>query len=205
MATARALTSLPTGWRAVHDLRRSGARLAGVDRVLVGPTGVYVVSLAPAWDDLAVATAADAAITVLELLPGLDPDLVVPVLCVGHDDQPPLVVHDVLVCAVSSLFDELIPREPVLRQTEVRALAERLRFAMPTATTWVPRESRAPRVPRASRAKVRHVPWEPYSEASPAVRSALIGIAICLTICPLIWYVVWPLVARLDLWLMTLR
>ncbi len=40
--------------------------------------------------------------------------------------------------------------------------------------------------------KVKHLPWTPGEQASPAVRSALIAIAICLVLCPVIGFVVWP-------------
>jgi hypothetical protein len=183
--------ALPAGWRVLHDVRRLGGRLTNVDRVLVGPTGVFVVvrDLRPHVD--VIAATAEAAVDVAGRVPGLDPRHVVPVLCVDRDVPATGRFHDVLVCRKADLVDLVTRREKVLEPVRVDSVVGRLRHAAPVPIAY------ATSVRRAPRPKVQHQPWTPGAQASPAVRAALIAIAVVLVLCPLIALLVDPVADRL--------
>lgn len=150
-ATAEALAGLPTDqWRVLHDLRWPGRRYANIDHVVVGPGGIFVID-SKHWSgrvevrgdvlmqngrrrEKAVASAADSAIAVAELLPGLNPELVTPVLCFVRDEPFVGWARDVIVCSTSNVVAMLESRKPVFVQPEVQRQFLRLQGAMSSAT-----------------------------------------------------------------------
>ncbi len=118
--TAHALAGLdPSKWRVLHDLRWPGRRHANIDHLVVGPGGIFVID-SKHWSgrvtvrdqvlmqngrkrEKAIAGAADAAIDIAELLPGLNPNLVQPVLCFVRDEEVVGWARDVIVCSTTNI------------------------------------------------------------------------------------------------------
>src|ERR1700709_1784707 len=86
LVSRRALRSMPTGWRALHEVRSTRRHLTALEHVVVGPAGVCVVVVRALSESLgaALTRVADAAIALAELIP-MDTHDVVPVLCVQTD------------------------------------------------------------------------------------------------------------------------
>lgn len=135
-ATADALKALPPGWRVMHDVKWPGRRFANIDHVVIGPSGIYVVD-SKLWTgtltvingvlrqngykrETAVAGVADSGIAVAELVPGLDPYLVKPVLCFVRDQELTGTVRDVLICSTANIVTMLTTRASVLDDTALR-------------------------------------------------------------------------------------
>lgn len=156
--TARVLGSLPADqWLVFHDVPSPGHRSDSLDHVLVGPSGVFVVD-SESWsgeievadgvlrqdgrkrDRYAVAVA-DAAHAVGELVPGLEPTSVKPVLCFARDEPVYGWSHDVMVCSTANVttFLESAPR--VLGDTERREIAAVVSTSLftPTVSSGTPR------------------------------------------------------------------
>ena len=152
--TARALAALPLGeWFVMHDVRWPGRRFANIDHVVVGPAGVFVID-SKHWSgsitvgqnvlrqngrsrERSVAAAADAALAVAELLAGVHPDLVRPVLCFVREQSVSGWAREVAICSPTNLTEMLQTRAPVLRPDEVRSIVGRLMAVMPSATSPV--------------------------------------------------------------------
>ena len=108
--------------------------------------------------------------------------------------------HGVLVCSTRDLGGVLMQQEETLGQSYVDDVFDRLERALPSAMFSAGVGSTRADTSRVSlaatekqkAAKVKHLPWTPGEQASPAVRAALISVAICLVLCPLIGLVVWP-------------
>ena len=149
--SARALAALPElDWRVFHDVHWPGRRYANVDHVVVGPGGLFVID-SKAWTgDLTVAdgvlrqngyrrerhvlAATDAAMAVAELLPGLDPRTVKPVLCFDRDEPVFGWSHEVMVCSTANVATLLTSRPAVLDGATLRATAESLAQSLKAAT-----------------------------------------------------------------------
>jgi hypothetical protein len=150
-STARALAALPgLDWRVFHDVHWPGRRYANIDHVVVGPGGLFVID-SKAWaGDIAVAdgvlrqnghrrgrhvrAATDAAMAVAELLPGLDPSAVKPVLCFDRDDPIFGWSHEVLVCSTANVATLLTSHPAVLDGPTCLATAESLAQSLKAAT-----------------------------------------------------------------------
>jgi hypothetical protein len=128
-ATAAVLATLPPGWTAIHDARWPSRRLANIDHVLVGPSGIFVID-SKNWSgrisiegghlrqngrsrEKAVAGCADAALAVAELA-GPHADKVFPVLCFLTDEPLSGWCRDVMVCSTATLSQMLLTRPSVL-------------------------------------------------------------------------------------------
>ncbi|WP_027860128.1 nuclease-related domain-containing protein [Marmoricola sp. URHB0036] len=203
-ASAGALTALPAGrWRVLHRVHGPDYRRVNVDHVVVGPAGVFVIASErtglggdTAARGAALAGVADAAIALAEMVPGMDPHLFVPVLCTSDHELSPSRAHGVLVCSTDDLGGVLMQQEETLGQFYVDDVFDRLGRALPSAMFSAGRGSTGVRGSQVrmqtNKTKVRHLPWTPGEQASPAVRAALIAVAVCLVLCPLIGYFVWP-------------
>lgn len=168
-ATARALTALPKDWVVLHDVRWPGRRFANIDHVIVGPAGVFVVD-SKLWAgtltvinevlrqngfkrETAVAAVADSAIAVSELVPGLDPYLVKPVLCFVRDQEVTGSVRDVLVCSTTNIVATLTGRASLLDEAGRRRVLAALEQSLQSASkplelpNWPPPVPRSPRAP----------------------------------------------------------
>ena len=149
--SAHALAALPElDWRVFHDVHWPGRRYANVDHVVVGPGGVFVID-SKAWSgDVTVAdgvlrqngyrrerhvlAATDAAMAVAELMPGLDPRTVKPVLCFDRDEPVFGWSHEVMVCSTANVATLLTSRPAVLDGATRRATAESLAKSLKAAT-----------------------------------------------------------------------
>ena len=130
-ATAQALAALPAEeWTVFHDLCWPGRKLANVDHVVVGPSGVFVID-SKNWTgtvevkdevlrqngyqrESSVASAAEAAIAVSLVTPDLPSTLAVPVLCFVRDEPITGWARDVMVCSTANVVDMLLSRPPVM-------------------------------------------------------------------------------------------
>ena len=126
-STADALAALPElDWRVFHDVHWPGRRYANIDHVAVGPGGVFVID-SKAWAgdidggrgalrhnghrrERHVLAAVDAAAAVGELLPGLDPATVKPVLCFDRDKPVFGWSREVMVCSTVNVATLLTSR-----------------------------------------------------------------------------------------------
>jgi hypothetical protein len=173
-ATAQALKALPRDWVVMHDVRWPGRRFANIDHVVIGPGGVFVID-SKLWagsltivDDVlrvngykretAVYGVADSAIAVSELIPGIDPYLVKPVLCFVRDQHVTGWLRDVMVCSTANVVGMLTSRSAVLSSERIRELAalfsaqlspatRRGTSAASTPPSRVPRTGARPRGP----------------------------------------------------------
>jgi hypothetical protein len=129
--TARALALLPArGWFVLHDVRWPGKRFANIDHVVVGPGGVFVID-SKAWSgrvevrggvlrqngykrESAVSEAAKAAIAVAGQVPGIDPSLAKPVLCIVGVHHVEGWARSVMLCTPQNLVAMLLSRPAVM-------------------------------------------------------------------------------------------
>jgi len=169
--SARALADLPElDWRVFHDVHWPGRRYANIDHVVVGPGGVFVID-SKAWSgDIKVAAgvlrqnghrrerqvlaAIDAAMAVAELVPGLDPRAVKPVLCFDREEPVFGWSHEVMVCSTANVATLLTSRPTVLDGATLRATAESLAQSLRAATDPIapvpPKRQLPPKERRAS-------------------------------------------------------
>ena len=125
-ATAAALTGLPTGWSTIHDVHWPNRRLANIDHVVIGPGGVFVID-SKNWSgkltaaagilrqngrsrEKYVASGADAALAIAELVAPYLADYVVPVLCFVGQTEVEGWCRDVMVCSTDNLTRMLLTR-----------------------------------------------------------------------------------------------
>jgi Nuclease-related domain len=157
-----ALSSLGSGWERIDDIKWPGYEFANVDHVLVGPAGVFVIDLQPGKGvfDLDDATAmrrdarspkpavediVSAAHAVGSLL-GMVHRRPMPVLCLVDETEIETTVGDALICSVDRLPPRLNAMAPILDETQVSDLTEKLRkdlvrvtgrlAAVPGQRTW---------------------------------------------------------------------
>ncbi|MCW2754796.1 MAG: hypothetical protein JWQ32_2207 [Marmoricola sp.] len=132
--TAAALAQLGPGWTHWHDLKWPGRRFANIDHLAIGPGGIFVID-SKNWSgaitvkdnvlrqngyrrETAVASCADSALAVGELLPRYL-DRTKPVLCFVREDQLEGWVRDVMLCSTTNLVPMLTSRDPVLGTDEI--------------------------------------------------------------------------------------
>lgn len=179
--TAKALTVLPPDrWTVLHDVRWPGRQLANIDHVVVGPSGVFVID-SKNWSgrvdvrdgvlrqngsrrEKAVAAVGDSALAVAAAVPGLDPRLVHPVLCLVTPEPFLVYSHEVLVCSTTTLVQELLRRPAVLDVPSARRLFGQLYRTMPSAT--------APRVNPRQQRQLRQVGPPSQLPVSPRLQKA---------------------------------
>jgi len=171
--TARSLAALPElDWRVFHDVHWPGRRYANIDHVVVGPGGVFVVD-SKAWSggievaegvlrqnghrrERHVLAAMDAAAAVAELVPGLDPSMVKPVLCFDREQPVFGWSHEVLVCSTVNVATLLSSRPRILEPGTLHATAETLAQSLRAATDPIvpipPKRQVPPKGRRAARA-----------------------------------------------------
>lgn len=159
-ATAQVLKALPRDWVVMHDVRWPGRRFANIDHVVIGPAGVFVID-SKLWTgtitvindvlrqngykrETAVAGVADSAIAVSELVPGLDPYLVKPVLCFVRDQELTGTVRDVLVCSTATLVATLTSRASLLDEAGRRNTYAWLARSLQSASARVRRPNWPP-------------------------------------------------------------
>ena len=173
-STTDALAALPElDWRVFHDVHWPGRRYANIDHVAVGPGGVFVID-SKAWAgdidvtagalrhnghrrERHVLAAVDAAAAVGELLPGLDPATVKPVLCFDRDKPVFGWSREVMVCSTVNVATLLTSRPTVLDHATLRLTAETLAQSLRAATDPIapipPKQQVAPKDRRAHAAK----------------------------------------------------
>lgn len=147
--TARALAALPPGWTVLHDLRWPGRRLANVDHVAIGPSGIFVID-SKNWTgrittsggtlrqngynrEKTVAGAADAALAVAEQAGGYAPFVHGVITFTGRDDVSAWC-RDVAVCCTANLVPMLQGWPARLTPEHVADASLRLDLAMRSAT-----------------------------------------------------------------------
>jgi hypothetical protein len=162
LATTRALEALPGGtWRVMHEVRCPGRRVQNIDHIVVGRAGVFVIDSRD-WSgqlevrsqvlthegssrEATVARVADSALAVAEVVPALEPHLVVPVLCFDRDEPMSGWAQEVLVCTTSNLVELLTTQKRVLAPADVDQMFDRLTWALPLATYRIGAPSGPPR------------------------------------------------------------
>lgn len=148
LATTRAVDALPAGaWRALHDVRFPARRLATVDHLVVGRAGVFVVDSRD-WTgaidvdsnvltqdgssrDATVDRVADSGKALTQLVPELDPQYVVPVLCFDRDEPITGWAGEVLVCTAGNLVDVFTSQRRVWDAARAKRVFDGLTWALP--------------------------------------------------------------------------
>jgi hypothetical protein len=191
-ATAEALADLPAGeWTVIHDVAWPGRKLANIDHVVVGPSGVFVIDTKN-WsgeitvdDDVlrqngrarvsTVRGAEAAAEAVAALLPTVRRDHVHAVLCFTDSEAPSVPVGHVLVSSTSILVRLLSAGATVMSGEQVRAVAEALRSRLPAATEPRPRAQLTAATPRSKpRSRKRRLPKALVSATAGTVFVAVV-------------------------------
>ena len=150
-ATSRALDGLPAGeWRAMYDVRCPARRVANLDHIVVGRAGVFVVDSRD-WSGhlevhshvltqdgsnrgATVSRVADSALAVAEVMTGLEPELVTPVLCFDREERVSGWVRGVLVCTTGNLVDRLTKQPKVWEPAQVDQMFAQLTWGLPGIT-----------------------------------------------------------------------
>lgn len=195
-ATAQALKALPRDWVVMHDVRWPGRRFANIDHVVIGPPGVFVID-SKLWSgtvtvindvlrqngykrETAVAGVADSAIAVAELVPGLDPYLVKPVLCFVRDQEVTGTVRDVLVCSTANLVAALTARASLLDATGRHNVHAWLSRSLQSASAPPPVRNWPPpaRKPPARKSPVRRLPREARVRPGPAALKSCMALLV---------------------------
>lgn len=155
--TAAALTDLPPEWTVLHDVRWPGRRFANIDHIVIGPAGIFIVD-SKNWSgrvlvadstlrqngrsrETTVATCADSALAVSELVPSLA-GVVVPVLCFVRDEPVSGWARDVMVCSTSNLLQMLLTRPERLLPDQVRTAAWQVDAQLREAARRAPARNR---------------------------------------------------------------
>jgi hypothetical protein len=201
------------------DVRCPARRVANLDHIVVGRAGIFVIDSrdwsgqleatpeallqAGSRRDAPVAGVADAALALAEVLPGLDPQRVVPVLCFDRDEPVSGWVHDVLVCTTDNVVDLLTTQRRVWDAEEADQWFERLKWTLPESTYDVcetngqplnghRRAGKAKTRPARRKSSARRRPPTRTERMTPWVRAALIAVICCLVMLPSIRYGTWP-------------
>ncbi len=151
-ATAAALDALKAhGWTTFHDVRWPGRQRANIDHVAVGPGGVFVID-SKNWSgdvrvvgnvlyqgsrhrEREVAAAADAALSVTQLLQGFS---ATPVLCFVRPEPIDGWVRDVMVCSTANLAARLAGQPPVLGPESIRRVITILQWQLSSSAHPTP-------------------------------------------------------------------
>ena len=139
---AEVLAALPSDWTVLEDVGRRGSRCAGIDHVVVGPSGLFVIDVQDWSGHVTVVDnvvrldrearqndtdrCADAALAVAEVVEAVDgyAEWLLPVLCLARDEPLLDWAVEVRVCTTSTLAEALTSLPPVLSpQLVAEALA----------------------------------------------------------------------------------
>jgi Nuclease-related domain len=159
-----ALASLGAGWQRIDDIQWPGYEFANVDHVLVGPAGLFVIDvqhgtkLYDLGEDAAmrrharlpkreVEDVVSAAHAVGSLL-GMVHRRPMAVLCLVDERRVEATIGEALVCSPDTMIPRLNAMAPILDETQVREISERLAkdlvlvtgrlAAVPSQRTWKP-------------------------------------------------------------------
>jgi hypothetical protein len=155
MTTDRILGALSgQGWRVFHDARWPGREHANIDHVLVGPSGIFVIDTLDWIGSVEVRSgalrkdgkrrsrnviaSAAAAIAVGEVLPGLSPKTIHPVICLTRDEPVFGWCGDVMVCSTENIVTFLTSRPRVLDETQMTDIAQALSVSLQSAAARMP-------------------------------------------------------------------
>ncbi len=155
-ATGIVLDSLRSeGWTVLNDVRWPGRTFANIDHIAVGPGGIVVIDTKN-WSgrvdvrdetlrqnghrrEREVASAGEAAIAVVALLPADLQSVVRPVICLARDEWVDATARGVLITSTASLANYLRGLGQVLTATEVgRAVQALERSLIPRASAVAP-------------------------------------------------------------------
>ena len=187
LATTRALDALPAdAWRAMYSVRCPGRRVVNIDHIVMGRAGMFVIDSRD-WSgqlevrsqvlmqdgssrEATIALLTDSAKAMAEVVPDLDPQHVVPVLCFDRDEPLSGWAGEVLVCTTGNLLDLLVAQKRVWQPAEVDLMFERLMWTLPPDTYRIGTPSGQPRhghrlegrartrLPRFRRTSAKHAP-----------------------------------------------
>ena len=220
LATTRALDALPSGaWHEMCDVRCPARRVANLDHIVVGRSGIFVIDSRDWTGKLEVTPealtedgsarqgtitrAADSALALTEVMPGLDLKHVTPVLCFDRDEEISGRVGDVLVCTTANVVEVLTAQRRVWGAEEADQWFDRLKWTLPPGTFHLRevsgqplsghrRDGRARTGLAPRRSSARHAPSVPGSRMTPWVRAALVAIICWLVMIPSVAYGAWP-------------
>ncbi|WP_051275981.1 NERD domain-containing protein [Marmoricola sp. URHB0036] len=154
-STVRVLGALSAdGWRIFHDVRWPGRAQASIDHIVVGPGGVFVVD-SQAWSGEIqvksgslrqdgkrrarhVIASAAAAMAVGELLPGLSPEKIRPVICVARQEPIYGWCGDTMICSTENITTFLTSSPRVLDEAEMTDIAQALSLSLQAAGARLP-------------------------------------------------------------------
>ena len=163
-AIVDALDTLGSGWERIDDIKWPGYEFANIDHVLVGPAGVFVIDMQRGKGvfDLDHATAmrrdsrspkpavedvVSAAHAVGSLL-GMVHRRPMAVLCLVDETDIETTVGDALICSLDKMPSRLNAMAPILDETQVADMTEKLRkdlvlvtgrlASVPTQRIWTP-------------------------------------------------------------------
>jgi len=154
-STARVLGALSAeGWRVFHDVRWPGRSQANIDHVIVGPSGVFVIDTKTWTGSIEVRSGAlrqdgrrrsrhviassAAAMAIGELLPGLHPKAIRPVICFARDEPIFGWSGDVMVCSTENIVTFLTSSPRVLDEGQMTEIAETLAVSLDCASAPLP-------------------------------------------------------------------
>lgn len=148
-ATTAALAALPAGWTVLHDVAWPGRRRARIDQVVIGPSGIYVVTTRH-WSGrvavehgtlvhngrnrlAALRGAVAAAAAVAAVWPDQPPAPVHAILCLTGSDRPSASFGCVSVCPADALAEALTSRPATASAAHVRIVVSDLRWLLSSA------------------------------------------------------------------------
>ena len=156
--TAAALEHLPHGeWDVFHGVHWSGGRYAGIDHIVVGPPGVFVIS-SKTWSgqiavrngvvrqsgrrrDAAAIAVVEAAYAVAQLVPDISPTHVHGVLCFAGEHHVTAWSHSPMLCSTRNVVTMLASRPPVMMPAVREDVVRRLRDQVAKPTPVPPRSA----------------------------------------------------------------
>ena len=134
-----------SGWTVLNDVPWPGRPLANIDHVVIGPSGIFVVDtvrwpgkITMTADELrqdgrlridAVHGVATAAQAVTFVVPGLDPEVVQPVVCLVRDEWINGRIGDVTIATTQNLVPLVKTRRRLLDVDAVDTVAHELQAA----------------------------------------------------------------------------
>jgi len=148
-ATAATLAALPHGWTVLHDVAWPDRRRARIDQVVVGPSGIYVVTTRD-WSGrvavehgalrhngrnrlAALRGAVAAAAAVASVWPDQPPAPVHGILCLTGRDRPTASFGCVSVCSTDTLVATLTSRPARVSASHARIVVSDLRWLLSSA------------------------------------------------------------------------
>ncbi len=186
-------------WRVFHDPHWPHRRLASVNHVVVGPSGVFVIDVRD-WDgeieveggtlrvdgqrrEWAVTAAREAAQTLGAKVSGLEPSIVRPVLCLARSEPVFGWAGDVMVCSTANLVSLMTARPVVLSSTCAYDVAKLIQVSLQSiswksAVEGVYRSERAQDIVPRTWPLLRRFHEVPMTRRSVAlVAAAVVGLA----------------------------